>query len=414
MNTPTDLNPSNVIANLKELQSLTGDENGAQRVAWTPTWDTARGWLAEKLNQLPVKLETDQAGNTWATLKGRSPKALVMGSHIDSVVNGGWLDGCLGVVAALEILRRQAAAGIPPVTIRLVSWADEEGSRFGHSLIGSGAVCGILNPQDLNQLTDKEGIPMTEALGRYGVSIGSMGQASQQSVNAAAYLELHIEQGPVLESLGLPLGAVLGTLGVQRHVVRFTGQTAHSGSTPMNMRRDALAAAARLELEIREIARRHEGVCTIGSVVTYPGIPTAVVGQCDVMLDQRCLDPEQLSDMLREAQEASYRFGAVEKVDVVWKKIFAIEPVAFHPALVELAKQAILEASGTGYSLPSGPLHDASCTGRAGIPTAMIFVQSLNGLSHTREEDTREEDLILGIRAFDHLVQRTVDWIQGR
>lgn len=411
MITNKNLQPENVIDNLKELHRLTGDEWGSQRLAWSETWEKSRDWLKDKLAELPVEIEIDQAGNTWATLKGKSTKTLVLGSHIDSVANGGWLDGCLGVVAGMEILRRFSVMGQPPITIRLVSWADEEGTQFGRSLYGSSVVTGNFKPDQLRTLTDKSGNRLEDVLNRYGVDLATAGDSGMQLANVAANLELHIEQGPVLESLDQPLGAVVGALGVERHSVRFTGQTSHAGSTPMNMRRDALAAAAKLELEIREIANRHGGVCTIGSVITRPGIVTAVVGQCDCLLDQRNLDKNALARMLQEAREASDRFAAEENVEVEWNRIYQIDPVFFNSALIDLCEDSIREICGSPYRLPSGPLHDAVEIARIGIPTAMMFVQSLRGLSHTKEEDTREDHLLLAVKAFDRLAEKTVNWI---
>jgi N-carbamoyl-L-amino-acid hydrolase len=405
------LQPKRTVEELKELRALTGNSEGAQRVAWTETWARARAWMRDKLAQLPVEVTVDEAGNQWATLRGASEKALLIGGHIDSVPNGGWLDGCLNVVAGLEVLRRIASEGTPPVTIRLVDWADEEGARFGRSLFGSSAASGTLNPDDLRHLTDREGIKLPEALKAHGVELNRAREANQQLANAAAYLELHIEQGPVLESMDLPLGVVLGTFGVERHGIRFTGQSAHAGSTPMNQRRDAFGAAAKLGLEIREIAKRNGGVCTVGSVVTKPGIVTAVVGQCDITLDQRHLDAETLAKMLAEAKEASYRFAQEEKVSVEWSRLWQIEPLPFHPELIEMADAAVRETSGTVHRLPSGPLHDAAEVRRAGVPTVMLFVQSLRGLSHAKEEDTKEEHLELSVRALDRLASKTIDWL---
>jgi N-carbamoyl-L-amino-acid hydrolase len=402
------LDPSRTVAELRELQSLTGGDAGAQRVCWTDTWTRAREWMRGKLAELPVEVTVDAAGNQWATLRGRSERSLLIGGHIDSVPNGGWLDGSLNVVAGLEVLRRLAAEGEPLLTVRLVDWADEEGARFGRSLFGSSAAAGTMNPDDLRGLSDRDGLALPEVLAACGVDLDRAQEAGRELAGAAAYLELHIEQGPVLESLQLPLGVVLGTYGVERNAIRFTGQSAHAGSTPMADRRDALAAAAKLELEIREIAKRNGGVCTIGSVVTRPGIVTAVVGECDVTLDQRHLETGPLSAMLAEAKEAGERFAAEERVSVAWEPIWRIEPILFDPGLIELAAEAVLEVSGTVHRLPSGPLHDAAEVSRSGVPTVMLFVQSLRGLSHAREEDTRPEHLELAVRALDLLASKTL------
>ncbi|MCK6629756.1 MAG: hydantoinase/carbamoylase family amidase [Anaerolineae bacterium] len=407
------LQPKRTVSELKELRALTGDENGAQRVCWTDTWATARAWMRDKLAELPVEVTIDEAGNQWATLRGKSDKAMLIGGHIDSVPNGGWLDGCLNVLAGLEVLRRITAEGTPPVTVRLVDWADEEGARFGRSLVGSSAASGTLNPDDLRQLVDRDGIKLPDALARHGVDLDRAREAGKQLANAAAYLELHIEQGPVLESLNLPLGVVLGTFGVERHRITWRGQAAHAGSTPMDKRRDALAGAAKLALEIRPIAQRigDGAVCTCGGVVCKPGIVTSVVETAEQLLDQRHLDAAKLALMLDEAKAASRRFAEEENISVEWERLWQIEPILFHPQLIEFADEAIRETCGVSHRLPSGPLHDAAEVARAGVPTIMLFVQSLRGLSHTKVEDTKEEHLELSVQALDRLASKTMAWV---
>jgi beta-ureidopropionase / N-carbamoyl-L-amino-acid hydrolase len=409
------IDPRRTIAELKELRALTADQNGAQRLAWTDTWLQAREWFTSKLAGLPVEDHYDFAGNRWITLPGASEKALLLGSHLDSVPNGGWLDGCLGVMTALEVLRGFAHGydGRPPITVRLVDWADEEGARFGRSLLGSSAFAGTHSIEADRGRTDRDGVRLEDALRRCGVDIDRFPEAQRERNNAAAYLELHIEQGPVLESLSLPLGVVLGTKGVERHAITFHGQEAHSGSTPMNARRDALAAAAKLALEIRTIAARHsDSVCTMGSLKTFPGIVTAVVGRCEATLDQRDLDAAILAAMYADARKASERFAREEKCTVEWSRIWNIEPVPFHPALIEFCESAIRETAGVALRLPSGPLHDAAEVSRSGIPTVMMFVQSLQGISHNKIEDTKEEHLELAVAAFDRLARKTAEWIQ--
>jgi N-carbamoyl-L-amino-acid hydrolase len=403
------LQPGRTVEELRELQELTGDENGAQRVAWTETWERARDWLRGKLGGVPVTEEIDEAGNQWFTLEGASERAVVIGGHIDSVPNGGWLDGCLNVMAGVEVLRRIASEGEPAATMRLVNWADEEGARFGRSLFGSSAAAGSMADQDeLRALTDRDGVALPDALRDHGVDLDRALEARGRLENAAAYLELHIEQGPVLESMGLPLGVVLGTFGVERSRVTWKGQAAHAGSTPMDKRRDALAGAAKLALEIRPIAARvgAGAVCTSGGVVCRPGIVTSVVETAEQLLDQRHLDAGKLAELLSQAKAASERFASEEHVDVSWERIWSIEPILFDETLIELAEEAVREVSGSSHRLPSGPLHDAAEVSRAGVPTVMVFVQSLRGLSHTKLEDTRPEHLELSVAALDRLASK--------
>jgi beta-ureidopropionase / N-carbamoyl-L-amino-acid hydrolase len=411
------LEPSRTVAELRELQELTGDDNGAQRLAWTDTWERAREWLRGKVSETGVEETVDAAGNQWFTLRGGSDRAVLLGGHIDSVPNGGWLDGCLNVMAAVEVLRRIAADGSPPVTVRLVNWADEEGARFGRSLFGSSAAAGSMADQEeLRARKDADGIALPDALSEHGVQLDSVLDARTELEGAAAYLELHIEQGPVLESMDLPLGVVLGTFGVERHQVTFRGQAAHAGSTPMDKRRDALAGAAKLELEIREIAKRvgDGAVCTMGGVVTKPGIVTSVVETAECLLDQRHLDATKLAEMLSNAEAASRKFAQEENIEVEWDRIWNIEPILFDDALVELADESIREVTGTAHRLPSGPLHDAAEVARAGVPTVMVFVQSLRGLSHTRLEDTKPEHLELSVQALDKLASKTIERVAVR
>ncbi len=410
------LDPKRTVAELKELRVLTGDENGAQRVAFTGLWAGAREWLRTKAEAIPgVETHRDEAGNVWATLRGESEKELLIGGHIDSVPNGGWLDGCLNTMAGIEILRRVAAQyhGRPPVTVRVVDWADEEGARFGKSLFGSSACSGNLDMEEARALKDKEGITLPNALKQCDIDFENVKACGKELRNAAAYLELHIEQGPVLLDLDLPLGTVLGTFGVERHAITFRGQAAHSGSTPMNRRRDAFLAAAKMSAEIYRIAERSgNGVCTIGSCTTKPGIVTSVVEECRITLDQRHLDAAALERMYREARAASEQFAQEGNVSVSWERIWNIEPIPFNDELIALADEAIAETGAKPHRLPSGPLHDAAEVARAGVPTIMMFVQSLHGISHNKIEDTREEHLELAVTAFDRLADKAISWLQ--
>ncbi len=408
------LDPQRTIAELKELRRLTSDENGAQRVAFTETWAKARSWLAAKAESLGAEVERDEAGNLWMTLRGESEQAMLIGGHVDSVPNGGWLDGCLNTLAGLEILRRIKAEGTPPVTVRLVDWADEEGARFGKSLFGSSACSGNLEMEEARGLKDRDGVTLPDALQAQGIDFEKVKDSGHRLTNAAAYLELHIEQGPVLLDLELPLGAVLGTFGVERHAITFHGQAAHSGSTPMNRRQDAFLAAAQMSPEIYRITDRNGGVCTIGSCLTKPGIVTSVIEECRITLDQRHLDADALARMLSEARAASERFAEEGNVTVEWERLWQIEPMPFDGTLIGFCDEAIRETCGKSHCLPSGPLHDAAEVARAGVPTVMMFVQSLHGISHNKIEDTKEEHLELAVRTFDRLATKTMAWLTSR
>ncbi len=407
-----------VIADLKELAELTSNADGAQRICWGPVWRTAREWFSKKLAELDLTFEKDSAGNGWATLKGQSEETVIIGSHLDSVYNGGWLDGCLGVVVGLEALRRaKAAGGSFPVTLKVVDWADEEGARFGRSLLGSAAAGGTLDIEDIRELKDKDGIRWEDALRENGVEINSMLKAHEElkAIPAKAYLELHIEQGPVLEAAGQSTGVVIGTFGVERHRMVFTGQAAHSGSTPIPHRKDSFLAAAATALEVREIGLRHStpevnAVCTIGQVEVFPCIVTAVPGVTTISIDQRSLFADTLASMYKEAREASERHARENNCTVEWHKLWQIEPRPFDEDLMNLAGEAVSEITGEAPRLPSGPLHDAAEM-VPHMPTVMMFAYSSNGLSHCKEEDTPIPHLQKTIQAFLLLVEKTVNHV---
>jgi allantoate deiminase len=407
-----------VIDDLRELAARTSNGDGAQRLAWGPVWRDARAWFAGKIAALGLRIGTDSAGNNWVTVPGASSRTVIVGSHLDSVPNGGWLDGTLGMAAALEALRLHADAP-PPVTLTLVDWADEEGARFGRSLLGSSAASGSLVLDDIRDLKDRQGTRLVDALAENGVAIDSMLDAHRElkAIDARAYLELHIEQGPVLESMGKSAGVVQGTFGVERHMLRFTGQAAHSGSTPIPMRRDAFLAAAQTALACREIGLRHSRpgagvVCTVGVVNVEPKIVTAVPGVCEISLDQRALDPQVLAAMVRDARDASERSADEHRVSVEWKRIWRIEPRPFDQDLLRLCADAVREETGEAPMLPSGPLHDAAEM-VPHMPVVMMFTSSTNGLSHCKEEDTPEAHLEAAVRAYLKLVDKTLAYVAG-
>ncbi len=245
-----------------------------------------------KLDAIGLPIAEDVAGNLWATVQGQTDDFLIVGSHIDAVPEGGWLDGVLGLMTALETVRQLAALQTPPpVSVRFVDWADEEGARFTRSLVGSSACAGTLVPDDVRNLRDSGGLTLVEALANYGVDLDQATNATTSLAGAVGYLELHIEQGPILLESGRVASAVSGTFGVERHLITFMGQSAHAGSTPMNVRRDTLAAAAQATLAIRESGIARCGVATVGNLASTPGVITAVAGRTEMQLDQRHLDP---------------------------------------------------------------------------------------------------------------------------
>ena len=399
-----------VLADLRTLASRTGGPEGSRRLAWTPEWLEARALFRESLAGLPVEFDTDEAGNLWAVLRGERPDMLVVGSHLDSVPKGGWLDGALGVMAGVELLRALAAQGTPPVTVAVVDWADEEGARFSRSLFGSAACMGTLDIEVLRGLTDKEGSKLPEVLAAHGVDIDNLDGARTRMQHAKAYVEVHIEQGPVLEAMGRGIASVTGTRGIERERLIFRGQAAHSGTMPMEMRRDTFLAASRFALELAEIGRRHKGVTTVGVAQCWPGVVTAVPGETRIAMDMRHINAESLAAMFAEAKDAAARAAEAEGCTVEFEHIFRIQPMPFHPALMDAARTSVREVEGHDIEIESGALHDASEMARE-IPTAMIFSSSTNGLSHTKEEDTPEDHLVMAADAFHRTCRRAIDLI---
>lgn len=404
------IDPARVIADLRQLERRTSDDRGAQRLCWSPTWRTARELLAGWLAELGIEPERDEAGNLWARLAGRDPDApaVAVGSHLDSVPDGGWLDGALGVIAALGVLRAWVGAGEPPPRpLMLVDWADEEGARFGNSLFGSSAFAGSLDSQRLAGLRDAEGRTIDEVLAENGVELERAARCGTGRGRLAAYLELHIEQGPVMEAEGLRVAAVSGCAGVERLRFAFGGQASHAGTTPMGSRTDAGLAAAAAALEIERIPASRGGVATTGELRLEPGIATAVAGAATLAADLRHPDAEALAAMLDDARAACRDAAKQRGCTLEERPVWRIDPIPFDTGLVFVAREVCAKLAGRPASLTSGALHDAAEVARV-LPAEMLFCPSKRGLSHCAEEDTDESDLALAIEAFGELAARVL------
>ena len=404
------VDPARVIADLRELQRRTGDERGAQRLCWTDTWLEARAFLSELLGELGLEAERDEAGNLWATLEGTasSAPALALGSHLDSVPDGGWLDGALGVMAAIGVMRAYATADAsPPRDLAFVDWADEEGARFGRSLFGSSAFAGSLDAAALDGLRDAEGKALADVLREHDVEIGEAGRSGARRAGLGQYLELHIEQGPRMHADDVRVAAVTGCSGVERLRFTFRGQASHAGTTPMALRRDAALAAATAALAVERVPIAHGGVATTGELRLDPGIATAVAGEATLSVDLRNPDPLDLAGMLAGARSAAHAAAAARDCQVEETSVWRIEPIPFDPGLVGLARESCRAVAGAASEIASGALHDAAEVARV-LPAAMLFAPSIDGISHAPAEDTTEEDLALAIEAFGDLTARVL------
>jgi N-carbamoyl-L-amino-acid hydrolase len=385
-----------VVERLRELDA----RSGGRRVAWTAPWREER----EALDVPGATRERDAAGNLWWRVPGASPETVVVGSHLDCVPGGGWLDGCLGVLAGAAILADVAAAGTPARSLALVDWADEEGARFGHSLLGSSAACGLLDLEAAARLRDADGAVLPDVLADNDVVLEDMPLARASLAGAVAYAELHIEQGPVLDDAGLPAAAVDGCMGVRRSAFTFAGRAGHAGATPMALRRDPLQAAALLVAALRGSAVEAGGLATIGALRTEPSTPTAIAARVHLTLDLRHRDLEALERLDAVAGELAAAAAEAERCTLEREPVWSIDPIRFDEGLVEHVQLL----AGEGEPLTSGPLHDAAAVARAGVPTVMVFARTLGGVSHSREEDAREEDLVVAIDVLARLVSDLV------
>lgn len=393
----------------------TGPTLGSGRLAWTDTWVRAREWFASTFEGIPVERTVDPAGNLWVTLPGARPERIVLGSHLDSVPNGGWLDGALGVLAGAEVLRALHRDGAElPVSLSVVDWADEEGARFGRSLFGSAAVSGTLEVDKVRGLKDNEGNLLGDVVRAHGVDLETVLTAGDIRSQLVASAELHIEQGPLLEAAGIRLAALHGILGVERRLVKLKGQACHAGATPIPLRRDPTVTAARMAIAIRELGLAREAFTTVGVWRVHPGVPTAVNGRTEFSVDMRHIDRVVLDSLVSGLEELVTRIAAEEQVEAEIEVLWSIDPITFHPDLVQFASDVVEARSGLRHVMPSGPMHDSAEMARAGIPTIMMFTPSLYGLSHTHIEDTATADLELGVAAFDDLVRRMIPWAAAR
>ena len=385
----TSVLPAQVLSDLRELDAQTGGEGGARRLAWTPTWERARAQFEERAVGLGLSAERDRAGNIWVELPGESDSLIVLGSHLDSVPAGGWLDGALGVWAGLAVLEGLLRSSTPPPrSVAVVDWADEEGARFGRSLYGSSAFVGALEVDQFAGLLDRDGKTAAEVLGAAGIALESLEGADPRLDRIAAYLELHIEQGPVLEKAGEPVASVDRD---HRHKARL-----HLLRRPVgSCRADAdggtggrSACRPRNLLLHWRISHVAAGAAPrpADSIWSRECRPQPR-GRADLFTDIRHEDAEALERMHAEAKRIAEARAAARGIGVTRRNIWAIEPRAFDPRLVAAAREACEIAGGSDFAMPSGALHDAGELAPF-VPTAMIFCASQRGLSHCPEEDS--------------------------
>jgi allantoate deiminase len=393
---------SSLAADLEEAARIGADGGGVSRFAWTPELAQANDWLSGRLQELGLETEIDAAGNVFGRWKEGEGTAVLVGSHLDTVPRGGRYDGALGVLAAIEVVRmlkREAVSLRRPLWI--VSFNDEEGSRFQTGMLGSRAFIGDLDPEDWR----RRGV--ADAMATGGFDFERLGEARAVD-RVGAYLELHIEQGPVLEQEGLDLGIVSGIAGLLGFRVRLTGEANHAGTTPMASRRDALAGASRIVLELRDEARsRGDMTANVGILTVAPGGFNVIPGTAEFTIDARAGDADGFARAEKFVRETLERVAVEEQLELEVTETHRKPPTPLDPELQELLAQAAGAEGAAARSMPSGAGHDAMVLAKH-VPAAMLFVPSRAGISHSPDEYTSPEHCELGARVLARAVRALV------
>jgi hydantoinase/carbamoylase family amidase len=388
---------------LEEFAALSVPGPGVTRLAYTPLERRAHGLFARYMRELGLQVWTDAAGNTIAERPGARPglPALGTGSHLDSVPNAGGYDGIAGVVAAMAVARQyteQAVEHAHPV--RFVAFAAEEGARFSQACTGSRIVAGLTDPADLDTKHDADGVSLADAMRAVGLEPANAGRARWESRHWAAFIELHVEQGGVLESSGVPVGVVDVISGSTRTLLEITGRASHSGGTPMELRADAMTAAAEIILLIESIALdpRHAGTrATVGRIKALPGSITTIAGRTELYVDVRDTDSVRQRETVAEITERAGGICARRGVTLSARLLAEAVPTVLPGWLRATIARTCAEAGVDHRILPSGASHDSQMINRV-VPAGMIFVPSRDGISHSPDEWTSTEQIAIGTR----------------
>jgi allantoate deiminase len=390
---------SSLAADLEEAARIGADDGGVSRFAWTPELARANEWLVGRLQELGLETEIDAAGNVLGRWEEGEGTAVLVGSHLDTVPRGGRFDGALGVLAAIEVVRTLKREGVSlrrPLWI--VSFNDEEGSRFQTGMLGSRAFIGDLDPEDWR----RRGV--ADAMASGGFDFERLGDAKAVD-RVGAYLELHIEQGPVLEQEGLDVGIVSGIAGLLGFRVRLTGEANHAGTTPMASRRDALAGAARIVLELRDEARsRGDMTANVGILTVAPGGFNVIPGTAEFTIDARAGDADAFARAEKFVRDTLERVAAEEQLELEVAETHRKPPTPLDLELQELLARGAAAEGAMARSMPSGAGHDAMILAKH-VPAAMLFVPSRAGISHSPDEYTSPEQCELGARVLARAVR---------
>jgi len=399
------LNTDRLLRWIDELGAIGATpEGGVRRIAGTEADKAGRDKVVEWMRDIGLDVAIDRIGNIFGTLQGETDAAPIMiGSHIDTVGNGGKLDGPYGVLAGLEIAASFRDAGLTPAKpITVAVFTNEEGVRFQPDMMGSLVHVGGLELEDALAARDRDGVTLHDALR----AIGYAGDALCGAVKPAAFLELHIEQGPLLEAENVTIGAVDGVQGIFWTGLTVKGQANHAGTTPMPLRKDAGYAAARIAVEARRIANEIDGqVATAGQIDLTPNLVNVVAGEAYITIDLRNADREGLHHAQEQLDKAVAAIAREEGVDIHSKELVRFDPIQFDASLVETIED-VAKASGHGVRrITSGAGHDAQMMAHL-CPTAMIFVPSIGGVSHNPKEATDPEHLKVGLDVLSATVDR--------
>jgi hydantoinase/carbamoylase family amidase len=393
---------SSLAAELEEAARIGAAGGGVSRFAWTPELARANEWLVERLEGLGLATELDSAGNVFGRWDEGEGLAVLVGSHLDTVPHGGRFDGALGVLAALEAVRSLKDAGAALTRpLWVVSFNDEEGSRFQTGMLGSRAFIGDLDLDDWR----RRGV--ADAMRDAGFDFERLAEARAVE-GVGAYLELHIEQGPVLEQEGLDVGIVTAISGLLGFRVRLTGEANHAGTTPMAVRRDALAGAARVILALREEARmRGDMTANVGVLTIEPGGFNVIPGVAEFTVDVRAGDPETFERVDLFVRETLERVAAEEQLELEVTETHRKPPTPLDSGLQDLLERSAADEGASARRMPSGAGHDAMVLAKR-VPAAMLFVPSRGGVSHSPDEYTSPEHCELGARILARAVRELV------
>lgn len=398
----TDINGERLLADLRALSTIGGQaDGGVDRLAWSEADLAARRWFAERIREAGLEPRVDAALNVFGRLPGTADRLLLTGSHLDSVPNGGRLDGAYGAVAGLEVLRTMVESGDPlAARVEVVGFADEEGVRFGMGLIGSLALTGELDLKRLREERDWQGVPIRQVIASVGREVDRLLDAQQHLHSIVSFLELHIEQGPRMEADGVDLAVVTGIVGVHREQVRVIGSQNHAGTTPFRLRHDAGRAAARAAAGLRELVEGidPDAVANIGVMQFDPGGVNVIPGRATFTLEVRHLEEPVVQ---RIVETFNTRLGAIcaeEGCRAETERLSLVPPAPMDRECMQMLEAACRELGRTPAKLWSGAGHDAAILARH-VPTGMLFVPSIGGVSHSPRENTSDEHLVLGARA---------------